>query len=167
MSFEHSQIMFSSVVDAALALNKLNRLGRGDHQKGLDPEFWNREMCTVHIDVGRQVGKTHWAMNHLGRDTLLIVGNAHIKKELWRQCQARDMRPSEYNIMSAGEFSEHTLPKYMRGVGVTDGLRRYTRIIVDEPIVAKPHCPNLMNHVYSATSNEDIEQTYIILGTIG
>lgn len=162
MSFEHSQMMFGSVVEGAIALNKLNRLGQNEHRGHMGDVGWGIEMCTVRLDVGRQTGKTHWALSQMKPGVLLVVRNYHVKKDLVRRCQMMDMRPSEYKIMSLCEFETHRIPMYLRGMypgqAKTQG---FTTIIIDEPYGVRRE---LVENVYRATAHPETEQQWVILG---
>jgi len=65
--------MFYDFVHQAIALNKSNREKYADNYKFMSMPQFAHEFQTVHIDLGRRMGKTEFIKDNVSKDDIIIV----------------------------------------------------------------------------------------------
>lgn len=66
---------FQSIVDELLSMNLENRKFTTHARKILSPLQYLKEICTVHVDIGRCSGKTDYIIQKATKDDLIVVAN--------------------------------------------------------------------------------------------
>lgn len=136
-------VAFQLIVDGLILLNSA-------HRKKLDIDVvgnlqvcdYLREFGTISLNVGRQVGKSHYIKTHATAADLIIVYNMR-SKDYYKDTTAK--------VLSATELTS------------TPGIPpvRYNKIYIDEPAFVQRTIS--LYELYFLTAY-DYNQTYILLG---
>ena len=141
---------FFRLVDNAATVNLLHRQSLPDEiRNDMHPVHYSFEFCTVHIDIGRMIGKTEYIKRNLAEGVVVIVHNNEARKAL-----LRDTGGGKGALIINGNVSEHVL---MHDLSV----RTANFIFIDEPALIKDQ--NL-SVIYQALSKKDLTQLFILLG---
>lgn len=136
-------IWFNLLVDNLILLNSTHRKKMDiDIVRNLHACDYLREFGTISLNVGRQIGKSHYIKTHASADDLIIVYNMK-SIDYYRDTPAK--------VLSSNQL----LP--VRGVPPT----RYNKIYIDEPYLVSRNMP--LHEIYHITAI-DYNQTYILLG---
>jgi hypothetical protein len=147
---------FIKLVDDLTILNKINRvLISGDIKLSMGPDLFNLEFCTVHVNAGRRIGKTEYIINKATSDSLIVVCNEMMRHNVMERMRQLNKR---CDIMTAGSFDQLMNP---RGYKIPQPL--YKTIYIDEPRLVFRNIPE--TNLYQLTTNPEIDQTYVLLGT--
>lgn len=114
---------FNEIVQQAIAANVELRASRPEFQhRFYHPEHYAKECCTVHINIGRGVGKTEYIIKHARPWDAVVVHNETMRREMMR-------RSIQCEVFTAGELERESL-------GAIRSLR-YNKpprtVYVDEP----------------------------------
>ena len=137
---------FFDIVNAAIALNKENRerFSNINIWKIMSPAMACLELCTVSIDIGRQVGKTRYVKENATRDDLVIVTNQRIYDDYLKHF-SEVRKPLPYLLVWSGNYVEKAF------------FPRYSTIWIDD-------VPGLNKNILYETLARDEKQTFIFLG---
>lgn len=137
---------FFKLVDDAIEFSKNNRRCYG----GISLELLAKQICTVHINLGRGTGKSSYIHQRSSKNDLIVVPNYHKKEEMLK-------RGNSSTILTPMEI-ERTL----RGNALL-----FDNIWIDEPKMCFSR--NIedriisLSHLYFLCA-KNVDQTYILLG---
>jgi hypothetical protein len=136
-------IWFTLLVDNLILLNSVQRKKLDiDVVRNLQVCDYLREFGTISLNVGRQVGKSHYIKTHATENDLVIVYNMR-NRDYYRDCPATVLSPLQL-----------TPPPGIPPV-------KYNKIYIDEPALVQRNIS--LYEVYFITGR-DYDQTYILLG---
>lgn len=150
-----------NAIDTLERLCRLNRLTKHESKsKSMHESHYAMEYKTVHVNVGRGVGKTTYVIDkaiekHFHKvNTLVIVPHNQSKNYVQEQIQKRlnlKIQNSKYVDIICSYEAE--ISDFIRQSG-----KRYEYIYVDEEFFVN------MNSLYARTATDSISQQYIVLG---
>lgn len=141
---------FFRLVDNAAGLNILHRNMIGeDVRKAMHPVQYAFEFCTVHIDIGRRIGKTEYIKKNLTDGVIVIVSSNEIRKSLLKETGGGNGA-----VIINGNTSEPVL--------INDLLIRNPNFIfIDEPSLISD---KNIGVIYHTLVRKDLTQLFILLG---
>lgn len=139
IKFEFKKIEFENLVTNLINLNKRHRIN-----KILIPyESYLKEYCTVRVDIGRQIGKTHYIISNATKNDCIIVHNVATKRNIKIFTKAKVYTIKNiYNKIPGNIFKN---------------------IWIDEASWMDNNIKNL-DFLYSLFANKSVEQTFIFFG---
>jgi transcriptional regulator of met regulon len=134
---------FSSVVTALIQLNLQRREANARTRQGLSPSHWAAEFCTIHVDAGRQTGKTDYITRAAWSSDLIIVPNSRLRDLIQHVTMAEVTTGSQIHDYRGNRFP-------------------YETIFVDEPkfSLVDATARRLMYENFAIDGN----QTFVLLG---
>lgn len=117
----------------------------------MPPAVFAREFCTVHLDVGRQVGKTTYIKERAVEGDVIISASMERKLNAYRGARADVFAP--YHLDN---------PHFLMS---RRGRHRPSFIYVDEPDQVQRLCQGQsLRIVYDAFASGQLDQTFVLLG---
>lgn len=93
---------FHTVVEQVIAFNKKVQKDHNDERQKYEPATFLRLFCTVRLDVGRQVGKTHFIANSATGENACVVRGYREKSWMLE----RKNHSAELNMYTMEEFQK-------------------------------------------------------------
>lgn len=113
---------FEDFVDYAISLNERLRNSDKILKEHMSPLHYAHEFCTIHLNIGRQSGKTKYIIDNATETDLVIVQNHYHAIDLKQNgCKAKVVGSTNFNY----ELSERN-----RGL---KNLTAINRVFIDEP----------------------------------
>ena len=124
-----------------IALNKENR-DRLNEWEHYSPTNYLKEFCTVHLDIGRQVGKTTFITKHANENDAVVTFLN------WRNDKGIKVFSSSEDIARLRSKKEHS----------------YKNIFIDEPDFVFRRVAEYSEILEAFASKDYKNQTFILLG---
>lgn len=141
---------FFRLVDNAAAVNLLHRQSLPDSvREQMHPVHYSFEYCTIHVDVGRAIGKTEYIRKNLAEGVVVIVPDNESRMRL-----LKDSKGGNGAFIVNGNGNEKVLSAEL-------SVRKANFIFIDEPAMIKDQ--NL-SVIYQVLSKPDMIQLFILLG---
>lgn len=143
---------FEQIVDEAIDFSEETRKLNEEHfnaiRQTMHPAAFAREFCTVHIDLGRQTGKTTYIQQHEALGDIIVTPTFAMKKY--------GLEDTLGECFTASQIKDERFLMQRRG----KPAGRY--VFVDEPELITRICP--LDRIYLAFATGDLNQTFILLG---
>lgn len=138
---------FEDIITTLISINKsMRRVGMREpaFRQQLSWYAWAEEYCTVHIDVGRQMGKTSYIIKHADTRDLVITATFNMKQYI----QSATLNPT---VLCVSEIMRRAV----------QSLPLFEIIYIDEPA-----------YVFGLVKQRDLyqklvkeqDQTFVLLG---
>lgn len=134
-----------------LLINNNKEIRREKNKEFYSAAHYAREYCTIHLNIGRQSGKTTYIIENATKNDLIVVCNRAMHDYILDQSWHKQGRAPTLNIFVASAHIDNLLG------------REFQTIYVDEPT----HCFEKIKRMklYEATASKVVEnQTFILLG---
>jgi len=137
---------FELMVLKAIMVSKMRRVLHEGYRKGMSPQQWAHQFCTVKIDIGRGTGKTKFITKHADQRSLVIVHSNLMSEIIKRENTRPDI------------FGGYVLE--MQTSRVLSRLSAYDTVYVDET----SKCFRNINILYDVLATDGKDRTFILLG---
>jgi hypothetical protein len=137
---------YKYLIDELILLNKRNRTQ--DLKSMSSPLNYLMSFCTIHVDVGRRVGKTSYILDNANNNDLIIIPNPNFKNDRiyeWRE---------NINLVTASNIENFTKEHFKNW--------DHKLIYVDEPRICYQYISPIA--LFSWILDKKVEQTIIMLG---
>lgn len=147
---EHIKEAFAEGVDSLIEANKYIRTCNAKNKELFPPAHWAEEMCTIHIDCGRRVGKTEYIKDHLSSTDHIVIVNS-LQRAIDLKCELNSQFDNQFdNIYCVYEVLNNQL----------DGIS-FSTIWMDE--IGFDKSLDIVR-LYGKLVRPDREQTFIRFG---
>jgi hypothetical protein len=143
---------FFQLVEEAIDLNREVRKTLLPYEDSIETLTYNMDNATIHIAVGRGIGKTSYIVQNAQKDDLIIVHNKNAK---WLVEKKVDRKNSP-TILTPEE-----LQRFFRGQEIY-----FKNIYIDEPRLVgfEMNRVRIARKEFYMMTSKDKRQTYILLG---